>query len=43
MSSSWTMAFSSTVKCLEDIVASWGLQTGILLLVIPKGMDKRKL
>ena len=33
----------STVKCLEDIVASWGLQIGILLLLIPKGTNKQKL
>ena len=30
-------------KCLKDIVASWGLHTGILLLLIPKGTDKQKL
>ena len=43
MCSSRTTAFSSIAKCLEDIVASWGLQIGILLLLIPKGPDKQKL
>ena len=43
MYSSRTMAFSSAAKCLEDTVASWGLQIGILLLLIPKGNDKQKL
>ena len=41
--SSQTTAFSSTAKCLEDTVASWGLQTGILLLLIPKETDKQNL
>ena len=41
--SSRTTAFSSTAKCLEDIVVSWRLQAGILLLLIPKGTDKQKL
>ena len=43
MCSSRTTAFSSTAECLEDIATSWGLQTGILLLLIPKGTDKQKL
>ena len=43
MCSSQTTAFSSTAKCLEDTVASWGLQIGILPLLIPKGTDKQKL
>ena len=42
MSSSRTTAFSSTTKCLEDTVVSWGLQIGILLLPIPKGSDKQE-
>ena len=40
--SSRTTAFSLTAKHLEVIVASWGLQIGILLLPIPKGSDKRE-
>ena len=43
MCSSRTRAFRSIAKYLEDIVMSWGLQIGILLLLIPKEMDKRKL
>ena len=43
MCSSWTTAFNSTARCLEDTVASWELLIGILLLFIPKGMDRRKL
>ena len=39
---SQTTAFSSTEKHLEVIVASWGLQIGILLLLILKGTDKQK-
>ena len=35
MCSSRTTAFSSTAKCLEDTVVSWGLRIGILLLPIP--------
>ena len=41
--SSQTTAFSSTARCLENTVASWGLLIGILLLLIPKGMDRQKL
>ena len=41
--SSRTTAFSSTAKYLEVIVASWGLQIGILPLLIPKEMDKQRL
>ena len=43
MYSSRTTAFSLTTKCLEDTVASWGLQIGILLLLIPKGTNNQKL
>ena len=40
---SQTTAFNSTEKHLEVIVASWGLQIGILLQPIPKETDKQRL
>ena len=41
--SSRTMVFSSIVRCSENTVVNWGLLTGILLRLSPKGMDRLKL
>ena len=43
MCSSRTMDFSLIAKCSENTAVNWGLLTGILLRLTPKGMDRLKL
>ena len=43
MCSSRTMDFSLIARCSENTVVNWGLLTGILLRLTPKGMDRLKL